>query len=612
MKFEEMINQVICGDCLEVMKDIPDNSIDTIITDPPAGISFMSKTWDSYTTDLPNPDFLNWFAGFVDGEGCFSIHKKNINGIETYDCQFSISLRADDRPILEEIHRTLKIGTLSNKTAHKTGDDNPKARYSISSKSDCVRLAEILRAAPLRAKKALDFELWLEGLREWITHKPKEWEGLKNAREKLMSSRDYTEYGKTAGSPERRAFISDMTAIFKQALRIAKPGATTLVWAIPRTSHWTATAIENAGWEVRDVITHLFGQGFPKAQDLGKNVEKLKVGGIKNLKQIGSKRGIKVETGTQGFSYNKEYVPGKCMGGSQIQGQIPVYEITNKWNGWKSHGLKPASEHWIMAVKPNEGTYAQNALKWGVSGLNIDGGRIGTKPRLTGTKKNGEEIKAIPSSFKGSGTRNLQTSYDERMKESNLGRFPANLILSCECDEVVDNKHTNPECSCYMLDEQSGVSKSSNNKWHGENNAPLYGKYNKGIRQSTFSDTGGASRFFYQAKASKSERNRGCEGLEEKQYSHDGREKEIENPYQRNKSVATNNHPTVKPIKLMEYLCTLTKTPTGGIVLDPFAGSGSTCIAALNTGRKFIGIEQNLEYVKIAEARIKNIPPKLL
>jgi len=99
-----------------------------------------------------------------------------------------------------------------------------------------------------------------------------------------------------------------------------------------------------------------------------------------------------------------------------------------------SHGLKPAWEPIIMAMKPNEGSYAENALKWGVAGLNIDGGRIDTKPRLTRTRKNGEEIKANPTSFKGSGTRELQTNYDEKMKETNLGRFPANLVISCHCD----------------------------------------------------------------------------------------------------------------------------------------------------------------------------------
>lgn len=112
-------------------------------------------------------------------------------------------------------------------------------------------------------------------------------------------------------------------------------------------------------------------------------------------------------------------------------------------------------------------------------------------------------------------------------------------------------------------------------------------------------------RYFYVAKASKSERNRGCEGIDFKNASHDGRNKHIENPYQRHDNIQRNNHPTVKPLKLMEYLCTITKTPTGGVVLDPFAGSGTTLLAAKNTGREYIGIEREEEYIKIARARLE-------
>ena len=110
----------------------------------------------------------------------------------------------------------------------------------------------------------------------------------------------------------------------------------------------------------------------------------------------------------------------------------------------------------------------------------------------------------------------------------------------------------------------------------------------------------------YVPKASKSERNLGCEGLEEKKVS-DGREKEADNAYQRGKTLRSNTHPTVKPLKLMEYLCRLTQTPTGGVILDPFVGSGTTCMAAKKVGRKCIGIEKDKSYVKIARARIKAI-----
>ena len=186
------------------------------------------------------------------------------------------------------------------------------------------------------------------------------------------------------------------------------------------------------------------------------------------------------------------------------------------------------------------------------------------------------------------------------------GRFPANIILDEE--------------AARLLDEQSGELKSgSMNSIAKPNQYNTYGKmYERKVTNSA--SKGGASRFFYVAKASKAERNAGCEGLETKQTTGGGGGigdykddvNSASGKYGSEKAPATNNHPTVKPLKLMEYLCTLTKTPTGGIVLDPFAGSGSTCIAAKRTGRPFIGIEKEQEYCKIAEARLRAVQKTLL
>jgi len=136
-----------------------------------------------------------------------------------------------------------------------------------------------------------------------------------------------------------------------------------------------------------------------------------------------------------------------------------------------------------------------------------------------------------------------------------------------------------------------------------------YGKYNKklGNHAGGLDDKGGASRFFYCAKASKSERNKRCEGMEEVIKSDRNAVENIgaNNPRNRTGTPKKNHHPTVKPLKLMEYLCTLTKTPTGGMVLDPFIGSGTTAVACQNTNREFIGFEREQEYVDIANKRLK-------
>jgi hypothetical protein len=237
----------------------------------------------------------------------------------------------------------------------------------------------------------------------------------------------------------RDNWIKWMQEVATECKRVLKPGGHAFVWAIPRTSHWTATAWENAGFEIRDVVAHVFGSGFPKSHNIGKNIEKIKVGGIKNLKQVGTKKGIKVETGTQGFSYSKEYVAGKSMGGKQISGDIPVYEINNEYEGWGT-ALKPAREDWILMRKPIEGTVAENCLKWGVGGINIDGCRVGYQseedkasaiPQGRITTKSGE----FAGRTQGGGTDKELDRED--YKEKMQGRFPANLILTYPENEYI-------------------------------------------------------------------------------------------------------------------------------------------------------------------------------
>ncbi len=347
----------------------------------------------------------------------------------------------------------------------------------------------------------------------------------------------------------------------KEALRVAKPGATLLVFGGTRMWHRMACGLEDAGWIIKDTLMWLYGSGFPKATDEASQIEHKLTG--KSFDEI------------------------RENGLTTLEAKL--------WAGWKSHGLKPAYEPIIMAMKPNEGSYAENALKWGVAGLNIDAGRIRTEVRFNSPAK---ARRGTSNASPGSGI-----NYKGREVK---GRYPANILLSEEAAK--------------MLDEQSGVSESNpkprNRKakgvWHNLlSNNPI-----------EYSDKGGASRFFYVAKASKKERNMGCEELEEKPLAYsnqaqaelkrgninfDGKSQH----YNKIKHLK-NIHPTVKPLKLIQYLVKLTSMPSSEqIYLDPFLGSGTTAMACESLSKHWIGIEKNHEYCEISKRRILAVPKKL-
>lgn len=355
----------------------------------------------------------------------------------------------------------------------------------------------------------------------------------------------------------RKQWVAWMAEVMTECLRVLKPGAHGLVWAIPRTSHWTASALEDAGFEIRDVVTHVFGSGFPKSM----NIEKT----------LGDKA--------------------KGMGTA----------------------LKPASEHWILVRKPiSEKTVAANVLQHGTGGINIDASRIGYS-----ANENVDFSRVQDGNIYGSGEvygKATQKHTTPLFKAS--GRFPANFILSHnpDCVETGTKKfgsgelkksgfrvggaseHTvglngiknapdnygtetvaafecTPSCPVAELDRQSGNRKSSGQYTQGIiPEGAMFGNA-KGSNNNMYSDSGGASRFFYVAKASKKDKG------------------------------AENTHPTVKSSSLMTYLIKLI-TPPGGIVLDPFMGSGSTGVAATKAGFDFIGIEKEEEYFNISQKRV--------
>ena len=328
--------------------------------------------------------------------------------------------------------------------------------------------------------------------------------------------------------------------LWKECLRVLKPGGHLLAFGGTRTYHRMTCAIEDAGFEIRDCIMWIYGSGMPKSHDISKAIDK-KLGTYVEGKLLPSSRTTGASATGIATTFRKKTASN------------PQSPEAQQWKGWGT-ALKPANEPIVLARKPlSEKTVAENVLKWGTGGLNIDGTRIPTNEKL------GRNNKA-----RSDGTSYIIQRKDRYIDNSTgKGRFPANVILDEEAGK--------------LLDEQSGISKPRKGRtgkrggtaWHGQKGIGSPDKIGRWPSDSG----GGASRFFYCAKASKKERGEG------------------------------NNHPTVKPVKLMEYLIKLV-TPPEGIVLDPFLGSGTTVIACINTGRNYIGFELDKQYYDIAKNRI--------
>ena len=528
---------ILEGDCIEVMRaNLRDASVDAIVCDPPAGISFMNRTWD-------RPGVLGVSGGVA----------------------------------------------MPTTTASR----NPSCRKCGGRK----------RTGPAtKACECADGPDWND-----IEYRHK----------------------------DRAAFVGFLPAAMAGCLRVLKPGGHAFVWALPRTAHWTAWAVEEAGFEIRDVVTHVFGTGFPKSTD------------------------------------RKRIPPG--------------------WKGWNT-ALKPAAENWILARKPLVGTVAANILKHGAGALNVDACRVGTSKRVPSSLPKSGNTLGVDTAYGTYGPREFKDGQDPT-----IGRFPPNFLLSHAegCVRVGEKKVKSvqraagspgfgvdrrdnyrkgegrvygseqemavwacePKCPVAALDAQSGILRARGNTTPTRRNKSA-GVTGWGVGHEGPIDGGntdGASRFFptfapdddpddplnkldfpgfYCAKAARSEREAGLDGLP-------ARTDENLNPYKtaqcrvcgsKSKTPGQNapgpncghddwewveqtggraakqvrcTHPTVKPIALMKWLCRLV-TPPGGLILDPFAGSGTTGIAAVLEGFRFLGIEKEPEYVTLARARIKH------
>ena len=446
-----VLDKVINGDCLDVLKQIPDNSVDAVVTDPPAGIAFMGKSWDRF---------------------------KN-----------------------------------------------------------------------------------------------------------------------------RDEFIAFIQSVMTECYRILKPGGHAVVWALPKTSHWTAMGIENAGFEIRDVIHHIFASGFPKSYNIAKGIDaKLRVG-KSNPKGINQSE-LSKDTGEEKIRMqpNNGILGEKKLVLKKENADLVTPEA-KKWQGYGT-ALKPAVEHWILARKPlSEKTVVENVLKWGTGGLDIDGTRIPTKQGDT-PKNFGHPTQNF------GGTKKLNKDWEANIR----GRFPANVVV--QDDALNDGEMTK---SGYMSPKLHKRVKTNRNGTMGV----CYGKYNNKDRPlaETYGDSGSKSRYFdidlwaetqgilQIPKASKKEKNLGLEGFEKKQkWLKGGGGTGIT---ARENVKMQNNHPTVKPVKLMLWLVKLV-SKEGDIVVDPFGGSGTTGMACKMLKRHYILIEKEKEYCEIARARIDAIQGRLL
>jgi site-specific DNA-methyltransferase (adenine-specific) len=343
------------------------------------------------------------------------------------------------------------------------------------------------------------------------------------------------------------------------------------VWSLPRTEHWTACAIEDAGFEIRDGVYHLFAQGWPKSLDVSKAIDAAAGAERTEILRPGVRSGIAPDGSTYGAGLN--------VGFQTRELTAPATDDARKWQGWGT-ALKPAIERWILARKPLDGTVAANVLAHGVGALNIDGCRVdsGSSPSVDrraaaahsgrgNRQQNGASGMGAPTS--------LERFTEQRAGEA-LGRWPSNVVLShaetCsdECDEA---------CPVRGLDEQTSDLRNTGVKTpsFGGGTRNAFGRTDRGrvipLEIANRGDSGGASRFFpvfhpfgYFGKA-KSTSQRG------------GKE---------------NRHPTVKNIDLMRWLVRLI-TPRGGLVLDAFGGSGTTGVAALLEGCSFVAAEADSE-----------------
>lgn len=370
---------------------------------------------------------------------------------------------------------------------------------------------------------------------------------------------------------------------WRAVFRVLKPGGHLVAFGGTRTYHRMVCAIEDAGFEIRDGLQWLYGSGFPKSLDVSKALDKA----------LGAKRVQVPPRSVIGHQRNignrRPYMDDP---NHTTDSDVPVTDAARQWEGWGT-ALKPSNEPICLARKPLSGTVAENVLQYGTGALNIDGCRV-------------EGEKGVPASLSNAGGLGWRTGGDMERKAVQNGRWPANVLLGCACEEEHE-----PGCAVRLVDDQSGTLTSGTNAvrsregYFGAGNARNGGLGKAGDVQTTYGDTGGASRFFYTAKAARSERDAGIRDFAPLYFP---RARSLRKRLQQDLSGrwldrCANKHPTVKPVDLMRWLVRLV-TPAGGTVLDPFGGSGTTPVACEHEGFRSVAVDLSPYHVGITACRV--------
>jgi len=645
-----MKNEVIQGDCLEVMKGMPDNSVDSICCDPPYGLSFMGKKWDY---DVPTVELwkevirvlkpgghLLSFAGsrtyhrmavniedagfeirdqimWCYGSGFPKSHNlgKSVNALETKEwSKISNALDNIDQKTIIELWKTnAKLAEIKLAKSLTGVGSNTQKKYFVpdiavlyfnqkNKYADAIT-AELSLCVPSRISEE-NLSIAVESVEQNTELS----QSLVKSVIKLSQDRNLKSWNIFTAECNVKEWLNENTTVnlkVDEALKTLRGNqkysneeitnvlcvllTDTLKLTILNQSKTFQSLDTNSQMECASA-TNVIITEYTAEHLISNTVDILKSKAVDKLQ--GNEREDAGSYTIGGMAPDRENFgandrsEGKGMGFRA--GDIKITQGSSPYEGWGT-ALKPAHEPIVVARKPlSESTIAENVLKWGTGGINIDGSRVGTEDNRA--RKNHIE----PGFGGGWGAKDTENNP--------LGRFPANFIHDGS-DEVVG-----------LFPESKSQGNRVNVQYKNPNNPVV--NFGGGIKND-FNDSGSASRFFktcsyeegegaifaYFPKASKKDRNEGLEGFEEKDAPASARSKPAEGRENALGNPRANHHPTVKPTSLMQYLVRLV-TPKGGTVLDPFCGSGSTGKACVYEGFDFIGIEKEKEYCKIAESRI--------